>query len=232
LRASDSGDASIEIFPASSGGPTITLDNLSDNGLIILGDTLGNQSIILNAFDGSVTAKELRVSGSKQFVIEHPLDPNKEIHYVSLEGPEAAVFARGTARLINGEANIKLPDHFSLVANDQGLTVHLTPLSAASEGLAVVSKSTAAIGVRELRNGTGTYEFDYIVHAVRKGYEDFQVVRDKVEDPALKALAERERRTLKNATTNNKSNAGARETAGAAASESLNQPVDAPRSRK
>jgi hypothetical protein len=76
-----------------------------------------------------------------------------------------------------------LPEHLALVAADEGLTVQLTPLSRSSEGLAVLSKSTREIHVGELRNGAGAYEFDYIVHAVRKGYENFAVVRDKTTRP-------------------------------------------------
>ncbi|MCK4305672.1 MAG: hypothetical protein KAY24_15650 [Candidatus Eisenbacteria sp.] len=35
--------------------------------------------------------------------------------------------------------------------------------------------------VKELGNGTGNYDFDYLVHGVRRGCEDFEVVQDKVE---------------------------------------------------
>ncbi len=56
------------------------------------------------------------------------------------------------------------------------------PLSPGSEGLAVVKKSTREIAVRELRNGTGIYELDYIVRAVRKGYENFEVIREGCKD--------------------------------------------------
>jgi hypothetical protein len=59
--------------------------------------------------------------------------------------------------------------------------VQVTPLSGGSKGLAVVEKSTDSFAVRELNNGSGTYDFDFMVTAVRKEHEDYQVIR-----PAMK----------------------------------------------
>jgi hypothetical protein len=68
------------------------------------------------------------------------------------------------------------------------MTVQLTPLSAESEGLAVVEKNTEQIVVKELRKGKGNYEFDYIIHAVRKGYEKYDVIRDKPSELPSKSI--------------------------------------------
>ncbi|MEL7341145.1 MAG: hypothetical protein AAGM67_11710, partial [Bacteroidota bacterium] len=38
---------------------------------------------------------------NKSFRIDHPTDPSKEIWYVSLEGPEAGAYVRGTAELVD-----------------------------------------------------------------------------------------------------------------------------------
>ena len=69
------------------------------------------------------------------------------------------------------------------MASPATLTVQLTPLSVASKGLAVTEKTTDRVVVRELANGRGNYQFDYIIMAVRLGYEDFQVIR-----PALDVM--------------------------------------------
>ena len=61
------------------------------------------------------------------------------------------------------------------------MTVMLTPLSADCQGLAVVEKTASGFRVKELFQGTGTYQFDWEVKCVRKGYEDYQVIRDKKE---------------------------------------------------
>ena len=63
------------------------------------------------------------------------------------------------------------------LALEEGMTVQLTPRSAESEGLAVVAQSIESFEVRELRNGTGTYDFHWEVKAIRKGHEDYQVIR-------------------------------------------------------
>ena len=63
------------------------------------------------------------------------------------------------------------------MVNSDTMTVHLTPTSAKSFGLAVIEKSGEFFVVAELARGTGSYEFDYYVMGVRKGYEDFQVIR-------------------------------------------------------
>ena len=57
------------------------------------------------------------------------------------------------------------------------MTVQLTPLSAESMGLAVVERDAGSMTIVELAGGQGNYDFDYLVIAVRKGYEDYEVVR-------------------------------------------------------
>ena len=70
------------------------------------------------------------------------------------------------------------PEHFSLGANDQGITVQLTPLGQSLQ-LYVVRKSAGRIVVREARGRIG--QLDYFVQGVRKGYENHQVIRDRQE---------------------------------------------------
>ena len=122
------------------------------------------------------------VANEKHFRVPNPRDPETDIWYSSLEGPELAAYIRGTDLLVNGKATISLPDHFIDVADPNSVTVHLTPNSAESLGLAVVEKNLDGVVVRELANGTGTYEFDYYIMAVRRGYEDYKVIRPIQED--------------------------------------------------
>ncbi|MEL6593108.1 MAG: hypothetical protein AAFQ68_23620, partial [Bacteroidota bacterium] len=116
---------------------------------------------------------------SKSFRIDHPTDPTKEIWYVSLEGPEAGAYVRGTAELVDGVAKIQFPEHFSLIATADNMTIMLTPLSGESEGLAVIKKTTEGFEVQELRQGQGNYRFDWEAKCVRQGYENYQVVRPR-----------------------------------------------------
>lgn len=117
----------------------------------------------------------------KNFRMEHPTMPGKEIWYASLEGPEAGAYERGTATLINGKAQVSLSDHFGMVAAPEKMTVVLTPLSGSSKGLAVLNKTPEGFEVVELFSGQGNYEFDWEIKAVRKGFEDYRVIRDASE---------------------------------------------------
>jgi len=119
----------------------------------------------------------------KNFKMDYPGKPDKQIWYGSLEGPELAAYIRGTGKLVNGKASIEFSDHYQKVANTGTMTVILTPLSGKSKGLAVVSKKSTGFEVEELMEGSGTYEFDWEVKCVRNGHEDFKVVRNKTDDP-------------------------------------------------
>ena len=125
----------------------------------------------------------------KTFVADNPNDPNTRLWYACIEGPEAAAYTRGTAMLVGGQAIIQLPDHFRAVAQEEGMTVHLTPLSAQSLGLAVTNKSFEGIEMRELLSGSGTYAFDWEVKAVRSAFPEWQVVRPASYAAAAQAIA-------------------------------------------
>jgi hypothetical protein len=129
---------------------------------------------------GGVSIKgNLSVSGQKHFVQDHPTDPAKEIVYVALEGGEAGTYIRGTGKLVDGKAVIELPEHFSLVTNQEGLTIHLTPRGEWLQ-LYVVELDTRQSVIREAQGKSG--EFDYLIHGVRAGHEHHQVIRAKTQE--------------------------------------------------
>ncbi|MDB4286325.1 hypothetical protein N9933_03395, partial [bacterium] len=154
------------------------LTNYNNNGYIAVRDASNtNQAgLYVNASGDGIVFGDV-----KNFRMDHPTQPGKEIWYASIEGPEAAAYERGTAKLVHGKANVDFSDHFKIVSSTTGMTVILTPLSGASEGLAVIKKGETGFEVVELRNGTGTYEFDWEVKVIRKGYEDYRVIRDAIE---------------------------------------------------
>lgn len=121
----------------------------------------------------------------KSFRVDHPTQPDKHIWYACVEGPEVATYNRGTAQLVNGEAFISFPEHFALLANPGSMTVSVTPLDSDTYGLAVTEKTATGFKVVELKRGSGNFAFDWEVKCVRKGYEDFEVVRDKNSDAHL-----------------------------------------------
>ena len=121
--------------------------------------------------------------GVKSFVMPHPRKADKEIWFASLEGPEAAAYERGVATLENGEAWVPFSEAFEIVANPATMTVILTPHSADTYGLAVVEKTATGFRVKEFKGGTGSFSFDWEVKCVRKGWEDWEVERDRRAGP-------------------------------------------------
>ncbi len=105
----------------------------------------------------------------KNFVVDHPIQKDKVIVYTSLEGSTADMYHRGTYRLENGYAEIPLPDHFYLLAEEEGMSATLTPRSIESKGLAILAIKPDRLVVQELSGGKGNYEFDYNVIATREG---------------------------------------------------------------
>lgn len=145
---------------------------------------VGGQLLVANAAGVARGGFQILSNGNcnmfaqlKNFVVANPDDTSTEIYYACVEGPEAAMYTRGTGQLVSGRAVVTLPRHFTAMAAAEGITVQITPLSADCFGMAVVNKGVAGFEVRELMRGTSNAAFDWEVKAVRKGYEDYEVVR-------------------------------------------------------
>jgi hypothetical protein len=64
---------------------------------------------------------------NKTFIIDHPSNENKFLVHACLEGPEAGIYYRGKATIIdNNSVAIQLPDYVAPLATE--LTVELTPI--------------------------------------------------------------------------------------------------------
>ncbi len=164
-----------------NGNPNIAMSTPGDPnwGAMSFRDENGNSLAGIGiGSDGLATI----TASLKNFRIEHPNDPTKSIWYACIEGPEAAAYERGTAQLENGEVFIPFPEHFSVIINPSTMTVNLTPRYADTYGLAVIEQTAEGILVKELKGGTGNFAFDWEVKAVRKGFEDFKVIRDRATD--------------------------------------------------
>ncbi len=147
---------------------------LSDSGTGVYGES---KSGLAGQFNGDVEVKgNFSVTGNKAFVQAHPTDPEREIVYVALEGGEAGTYLRGSGQLQSGKAVLALPEHFGLVTATEGLTVQLTPRGEWLH-LYVVELDTAQLVVREAQGKSGA--FDYLIHGVRRGYEQHEVIRTK-----------------------------------------------------
>lgn len=118
----------------------------------------------------------------KTFIIDHPNDPGRHLVHAALEGPEGAVFYRGSAQLIEGRIKVELPKYFEALTRSEGRTIQLTNV----DGFDRISVQT--------RNGTkildGSFEvvaetadsrqrFDWVVTAVRADGALLEVEPDK-----------------------------------------------------
>ncbi len=128
------------------------------------------------------TGSKIAGNGGVFFVQNDPTDSKRIIQYAAPEGDEVAVYTRGTARLSNGAARVRLGETFASVANpDVGLTVQVTPRGAAVP-LAVESVSTTELTVRGPAGGPTDVVFDYAVWGLRIGFEDHAVLRPKKQE--------------------------------------------------
>jgi hypothetical protein len=112
-------------------------------------------------------------AGNKMFVQPHPTDPTKEIRYVSLEGPSAEIYFRGSSRIQRGLTRIELPEHFRLVARPGTFSTLVTPVGSMAT-VAVLSEDESGIVVRASRD----VKIHYVVYAERDAFRDHQPIAD------------------------------------------------------
>jgi hypothetical protein len=118
----------------------------------------------------------------KTFVINHPLDSSKYLVHGTLEGPEGAVYYRGTAKLVDGKVEITLPSYFEALTRKEGRTVLLSNVDGFDK-LAV--KKTAGQQIVDGKfivysdNVGSIQEFNWEVKAVRADVAQLVVEPDK-----------------------------------------------------
>jgi hypothetical protein len=177
-------DDGIEIGSANNG---VYIADANDTGVIANGGTLGgsfwettNSIYSYIAYRYSGVNYGILSNGTKAFVQQHPTDPSQAIVYAALEGGEAGTYYRGTAQLSNGIARVTLPEHFSLVTEEEGLTVQVTPREDCN-GLYVAEVTTTYIVVEELQGGKSDARFDFFINGIRVGYKDFRILNSASE---------------------------------------------------
>jgi hypothetical protein len=120
---------------------------------------------------GVYSVGNFAATGTKAFLEPHPTDPSKEIRFVSLEGPEAGTYFRGSGRTVHGKATIEVPESFRLVTAEQGLTVVVTPIGELAQ-IAAISKSLDKITIQSSKD----VAFDFMVNGVRRAFQNFQSI--------------------------------------------------------
>jgi len=123
-------------------------------------------------FSGLLTAASFS-SNVKSFNIQHPTLEGKRLWHGCLEGPEHAVYIRGTMK---DTSVINLPDYWIGLVDLETITVNLTPIGAYQElyvqkiewGKKVIVKSSAS----------GPVNCYYTVTAMRKDVPPLEIVQD------------------------------------------------------
>ncbi len=120
-------------------------------------------------------------SGTKSFVIDHPLDPeNKYLKHFSIESNEVLNVYRGNVVLdSNGEASIRLPYYFHAV--NRNYSYMLTPVGQPAPGI-YVSKEIDSNGDFKIAGGQAGQKISWYVYAERNDpYLQYYPEKRKVE---------------------------------------------------
>jgi hypothetical protein len=164
-----------------------------DLGILAWGPTAGGQ---FNNFSTSsyalvgYSSYKIEGNGAVSFVQNHPDDPSKVIVYAAPEGDEVAVYTRGSGKLVDGEARVKLGETFARVTNpDIGLTATATPRGEPIP-LAIDDLGTGGMIVRGPAGSNAA--FDYMVWGLRIGFEEQSIVQPKQRESKIPSMHEHE----------------------------------------
>lgn len=86
-------------------------------------DTLLKSPLI----EAQVVRTQVLQASVKNFVIDHPTKPEKNLVHTCLEGPENGVYVRG--KLLN-RSEIELPEYWTGLVDETSITVSITPIGA------------------------------------------------------------------------------------------------------
>jgi hypothetical protein len=155
---------------------------IRSNGYVAIGDgfTGANERLHVQGnirADGNLMARgnvvaegDVVARGAKKFAIEHPTRPGRTLAHAAVEGPEAAVYYRGEARLVDGRAVVELPEYFEALTRAEGRTVMLTNVDG-FDRLAIERQAGKQIAdgrfVVVCENAESAQAFNWEVKAVR-----------------------------------------------------------------
>jgi len=143
-------------FTGTENGAFGVATNTSGTSIGVLGQ--GNQfGIFANGNNGA--------SGTKSFMIDHPLDPeNKFLKHYSMESPEVINFYRGNVVLdANGNGIVQLPDYFTAINTNYSYT--LTPIGAPS--VTYIAEEINENGTFKIAGGNPNQKISWYVYAER-----------------------------------------------------------------
>ncbi len=127
-------------------------------------------------FNGTVlTINGTLEATEKSFNIAHPTQPGKRLVYGVLEGPEHAVYVRGT---INGSV-IELPEEWVGLVDADTITVQLTPRDS-HQKLYIKEVKDNKVHIGNSNMVDKRVYADYLIMGTRKDVAKLKTVRDVV----------------------------------------------------
>ena len=138
----------------------------------------GNMTIAGNLQVSGTITGVINPQAWKGFDIKHPKKPNRRIRHICVEGPEAAIYVRGT---LKGSNVIELPEYWDGLIDIESISVHLTPIGNYQE--LYVDKIEWGKKVIVKNNQVSAINFYYKVEAARIDGEPL-IVEYEGETPA------------------------------------------------
>lgn len=149
-------------------------ESTSDGAAAVYGTATGASGMNFGVFGytaseggyGLFSSGESGATGTKSFVIDHPLDPaNRILIHYSAEGPEPLNIYRGSVTLnTDGTATVQLPEYYT--ATNTNATYQLTAVGAPGPGLYIASKADDS-GTFTIAGGSANLEVHWVVTAAR-----------------------------------------------------------------
>ena len=119
---------SVEVGGTTKAEPNITEaapNRTSAGNMTVAGSLNVSGTVTAPTFQGTINQQAW-----KGFDIKHPRKPNRRIRHICVEGPEAAIYIRGT---LKGSNAIELPEYWDGLVDIESITVHLTPVGSYQE---------------------------------------------------------------------------------------------------
>lgn len=186
ISAKDSG-AWVKAFGSSGAGQAYL--NVANTGTFFLGNWAGTCGVYTTAQNGPVlVVGGLTVSGTKNFVMDHPTQRGYSLKHASTESPHNGVEYWGSGTLDDtGQMTVTLPDYFEALTHEADRSVQVTTIGRAT----VPVTADRILNGAFTAHGTPGQEFDWLIKAVRRSTSpdepiDFDVVslKDSTPPPA------------------------------------------------
>lgn len=139
--------------------------NAAGTAVFTINPTADPNTQYIGTYNGNLRVQGILYADTKQFVIDHPLDPeNKLLHHASIESSELKNLYDGTVVLDdNGEAWVTFPDWFE--ALNMEFRYQLTPIGASAPSLFIAQE--VSDGQFKIAGGPANLKVSWMVTGVR-----------------------------------------------------------------